>query len=224
MSDTERRAFAGIELRKNEKGEHVIAGHAAVFEKMSHDLGGFREKIAPGAFTRTLKSGNDVLALVNHDPNFRLGRTKNGTVRLREDQDGLAIEIDPPNTQTGRDTVEDIRTGNLDGMSFMFRTIEDDWSIEGGEEIRTLKQIELLEAGPVTFPAYPDTSVAVRSLNAIKEKRCHAPADEPEANESEVDEVTDCDLITADRVKEHLDTFHARFVLAEVDHRLATRS
>lgn len=169
---SETRSFQGIELREVEgDGGPVISGYAAVFDKMSVDFGGFRETIAPGAFTETLKSGNDVRSLVNHDSNQRLGRTSNGTVRISEDKRGLLFDIDPPNTTIGRDTVEDIRTGNLDGMSFMFRTIDDKWETKDGSELRTLLKVELLEGGPVAFPAYPDTTVALRSLDKIKTER-----------------------------------------------------
>lgn len=170
------RACAGIELRE-EDGGPVIAGYAAVFDRMSVDLGGFREQIAPGAFADTLKAGTDVRALVNHDSNQRLGRTSTGTARFQEDKKGLQIEVDPPNTTVGRDTVEDIRSGNLDGMSFMFRTLDDKWETKDGEELRTLLKVELLEGGPVTFPAYPDTSVALRSLERIKETREESKGD-----------------------------------------------
>ena len=159
------RTCQGIELREVEgDGGPIISGYAAVFDKMSVELWGFRETIAPGAFTDTLKSGDDVRSLVNHDSNQRLGRTSNGTVRINEDKIGLKFDIDPPNTSVGRDTVEDIRNGNLDGMSFMFKTINDKWETKDGEEVRTLMEVELIEGGPVTFPAYPDTTVALRAL------------------------------------------------------------
>ncbi len=166
------RTYQGIELRETEgEGGPIISGYAAVFDKMSVELWGFRETIAPGAFTDTLKSGNDVRSLVNHDSNQRLGRTANGTVRVNEDKIGLKFEIDPPNTSVGRDTVEDIRNGNLDGMSFMFKTVNDKWETKDGEEVRTLLDVELIEGGPVTFPAYPDTTVALRALEQRKTER-----------------------------------------------------
>ncbi len=166
------RTCQGIELREIEgDGGPIISGYAAVFDKMSVELWGFRETIAPGAFTETLKSGNDVRSLVNHDSNQRLGRTSNDTVRINEDKIGLKFDIDPPNTSVGRDTVEDIRNGNLDGMSFMFKTINDKWETKDGEEVRTLLDVELIEGGPVTFPAYPDTSVALRALEKRKAER-----------------------------------------------------
>ncbi len=182
------RACAGIELRDGEGGP-VIAGYAAVFDRLSVDLGGFREQIAPGAFTETLKSGNDVRSLVNHDSNQRLARSSNGTVRLKEDKQGLNTEIDPPNTTIGRDTTEDVRSGLLDGMSFMFRTLDDKWETKDGEELRTLLKVELLEVGPVTFPAYPDTTVALRSLdqrNIKKEEPSEDVSEDTPASPEEI--------------------------------------
>ncbi len=183
MKDTEIRSIQGIELRAAEGKPPTIVGHAAVFDKLSLDLGGFREKIAPGAFTETIKSGNDVRAFVNHDHNQRLARTANETLTLSEDKTGLLVEIDPPLTNVGRDTVEDIRSGNLDGMSFMFNIIDDSWETKDGEEIRTLEKVNLIEAGPVTFPAYPDTAVAVRSLARHKASYTGEAEESTEQNE-----------------------------------------
>lgn len=164
--DIERRAIAEIRVETRADGQEVIVGHAAVFNKLSLDLGGFREKIERGAFAKTLKDGDDVRALVNHDSSLIIGRRSIKTLELVEDKTGLAVEIVPPDTQTGRDTLELIRTGHLDGMSFGFRTRGDKWETVNSEEIRTLTDVELLDVGPVTFPAYPDTSVAVRCLEA----------------------------------------------------------
>lgn len=190
MKDTEIRSIQGLELRTVDGKPPTIVGHAAVFNKLSHDLGGFREKIEPGAFTETIKSSDDIRSLVNHDANQRLARTSNGTLTVSEDKSGLLVEIDPPLTTVGRDTVEDIRTKNLDGMSFMFRTIDDRWETKDGEEIRTLEKVELIEAGPVTFPAYPDTAVAVRSL--AQHKASNEEAEEvKESTKDEAETVTE---------------------------------
>ena len=158
-----------IEWRVDEKDDAVtIRGHAAVFDKMSEEMFGFREKVAPGAFSSSLLRGDDVRALFNHDPNFVLGRTKSGTLRLSEDDVGLAIEIDAPLNQTIRDLVlEPIRRGDVDQMSFGFVVIEDAWNRD--DNIRTLMDVELFDVSPVTYPAYPDTDVAVR--NAVFDQR-----------------------------------------------------
>ena len=164
LQHIERRTFAvkRLEIRKQAAGPGTIAGHAAVFNSLSVNLGGFREKIDPGAFKRTIKE-SDIRALFNHDANQVLGRNKAATLRLTEDEQGLAIEIDPPDTQAARDLTVLIERGDVSQMSFGFRTITDRWETQGGEQIRTLEEVELFDVSPVTFPAYPDTDVAMRA-------------------------------------------------------------
>jgi Escherichia/Staphylococcus phage prohead protease len=151
----------GLELR-SDGGTAKIRGYAAIFNSLSVDLGGFREKIARGAFANSLS--NDVRALVDHDPSRIIGRSKAGTLAMREDAHGLAVTITPPDTSVGRDVVESIRRGDLDQMSFGFRTITDNWHRENGENIRELKAVELFDVSVVSFPAYEGTSVGVRSF------------------------------------------------------------
>lgn len=146
-----------------------IGGHAAKFDSLSEDLGGFRERIAPGAFAQTIKTG-DIRALWNHDSNIVLGRNKSGTLRLSEDSAGLLWEADAPQTQLVRDMVlAPIERGDVSQCSFGFYTLNDKWAKMDGEWIRTLLEVELFDVSPVTYPAYPSTDVAVRSLQeAIK--------------------------------------------------------
>jgi len=144
-----------------------IAGHAAVFNQLSEDLGGFREKIQPGAFKEAVKG--DVRALVNHNSDKVLGRTKSGTLDLEEDDKGLAFELVLPDTQPARDLTASMERGDVDQMSFGFRTLEDKWETKDGEDVRTLVKVELFEVSPVTFPAYPQTDVALRSRDAWKQ-------------------------------------------------------
>ena len=160
----ERRYFPISELRAINGDENpIIEGHPAVFNRWSEDLGGFREKIAPGAFKRTLKEG-DVRGLFNHDPNYVLGRTKSGTLELREDKDGLHFTAVPPDTQWARDLHTSIKRGDIDGGSFGFEVLKEEWQqVEDGPDERTLLDIELFDVGPVTFPAYPDTEIQARA-------------------------------------------------------------
>lgn len=168
--DLELRTFDITELRvdQNENQKPIIKGYAAVFNVLSEDLGGFQEQVAPGAFKNTIAK-DDIRALFNHDPNYVLGRTKNRTLRLAEDEKGLAIEIDPPDTQWSRDLQESIKRGDITQMSFGFRAIKDEWKQEDKKmPIRTLIENWLRDVSPVTFPAYPQTSVKVRDyLNAL---------------------------------------------------------
>jgi len=156
-------------IRAAGDGPTKINGHAAKFDVLSEDLGGFRERIAPGAFAQTIKSG-DVRALFNHDSNIVLGRNKAGTLRLSEDSAGLSFEIDAPQTQLVRDMVlAPIERGDVSQCSFGFYTQQDKWAKRDGEWERTLLEVELFDVSPVTYPAYPSTDVAVRSLQeAIK--------------------------------------------------------
>ncbi len=154
-----------------------IAGHAAKFDTLSEDLGGFRERIAPGAFAKTIQSG-DIRALWNHDANIVLGRNKAGTLRLSEDSAGLAFEVDAPDTQLVRDMVmSPIARGDVNQCSFGFYTISDKWAKVDGEWIRTLLECELLDVSPVTYPAYSATDVAVRSMKEAMQQAA-PPADE----------------------------------------------
>ena len=161
----ERRTFEISELRIARDSEKPrIVGHAAVFDTLG-DGGWFREKVAKGAFADSIQT-DDVRALFNHDPNFVLGRNRAGTLKLQEDERGLLIEVEPPDTQYARDLVVSIERGDINQMSFGFETIKDSWerSTEGNNlDIRTLEKVRLWDVSPVTFPFYKETDVAVRS-------------------------------------------------------------
>lgn len=166
----ERRAYSVTELRFDavEGAAAKMSGHAAMFDSLSQDLGGFRERIAPGAFSNTIQT-SDIRALFNHDSNIVLGRNKAGTLRLKEDSSGLAIEIDPPDTTAARDLAISMMRGDINQMSFGFITISDAWEKLDGEWIRTLLEVELFDVSPVTYPAYPETDIAMRSMqDAVK--------------------------------------------------------
>lgn len=177
---TEKRSNSGeIELREEGK-KRTLVGYAAVFGKRSQNFGSdqepFYEIIQRGAFSEALKG--DVRALVNHDSNGLLGRTKNGTLRLSEDETGLRYELDLPDTQLGRDIHESIKRGDMDQSSFGFRVRSTGQKFEvideGGKEvvIRTVTKIdELLDVSPVTYPAYEETRVEARSFEEFKKQR-----------------------------------------------------
>ena len=163
MSIERRTATEGVELR--EEGDPLPAiGYASVFDSLSQNLGGFVERVAPGAFRSTLNQA-DVRALFNHEPDHLLGRSGNGTLRLSEDERGLRYEGDLPATTLGRDVAELLRRGDLYGSSFGFRTISDSWSeTNDGYPLRTLNEVALRDVGPVSFNAYLDASASLRSL------------------------------------------------------------
>lgn len=168
-NEIERRYFPVEELRAitDEEGLRHITGYAAVFNSLSEDLGGFKEKIDPGAFAETINA-DDIRALKNHNSDYVLGRNKSGTLALSEDQRGLKIDIQPPDAQWAKDLMVSIDRGDIDQMSFGFRTLEHRWEGDYPEEIRTLIKVQLFDVSPVTFPAYPDTEVGLRSLEAYR--------------------------------------------------------
>jgi HK97 family phage prohead protease len=161
----ERRYFPGAEFRveKRQDKPSQIVGYPAKFNTLSVPLWGFRERILPGAFTTSLAEGADVRALMNHDPNRVLGRTGPGTLRLREDSIGLRMEVDAPDTTYARDLLISLERRDIDQGSFQFRTITDKWQMENGENVRDLVAVELIDTSVVTFPAYGDTPMEVRS-------------------------------------------------------------
>lgn len=164
MNTLERRTNLGTVEFRAEGGVLRAGGYAAKFNTNSQNLGGFVERIAPGAFAKTLKEA-DIRALFNHDPNFVLGRNRAGTLRMEEDSTGLAYEFDLPDTSLGRDLAVSLERGDISGSSFGFRAIEDEWSeTEDGFPLRTLKSNALRDVGPVTFPAYTDATSSLRSL------------------------------------------------------------
>lgn len=140
------------------EGRQLI-GLAAPFGSETR-IADFREVIAPGAFTRTLSESRDILALVDHDPGKVLGRTRSGSLELRETAEGLAYRLTLPETTTGNDLRTLAQRGDLGGVSFGFRAIRDSW--EGN--LRTLHEVELHEISIVqAHPAYGDTTVSLRS-------------------------------------------------------------
>ena len=177
----ERRNFNLSELRAitDEKGLRKISGYAAVFNSVSEELSWFKEKIEPGAFGESIGT-DDIRALWNHDSNYVLGRNKSGSLMLVEDQHGLKIEIDPPDTQWARDLMVSIDRGDVSQMSFGFQTITDKWEMSEGVDMRTLLKVRLFDVSPVTFPAYPDTEVGLRSLEEHR-KTAPQPGDGAEA-------------------------------------------
>jgi Escherichia/Staphylococcus phage prohead protease len=156
MAEIERRAF--IEVRAMGRRLH---GLAAPFNVEAH-IGGFRERILPGAFAETLADGHDVLALVDHDPTRLLGRTKTGSLRLEETRSGLEFELDVPDTSLGHDVLSLAQRGDLGGMSFSFRIRNAGERWDG--TLRELRSVDLMEVSVIhSWPAYDSTEVFARS-------------------------------------------------------------
>jgi HK97 family phage prohead protease len=166
--ETRRITFNQFELRAGQAGDGMsFSGYAAVFNSDSEPLP-FIERIAPGAFAKSLKSRNNIRMYMNHDSSMLLGTTRSKTVRLAEDSKGLFVDADLPDTSVGRDLSVLMQRGDVDSMSFGFTVPQggDRWSDDGSR--RELRQIRLFEVSVVTgFPAYAATSASVRSLDAL---------------------------------------------------------
>jgi HK97 family phage prohead protease len=170
-----------VETRSN--GREVIRGLAIPYNRLSVDLGGFRERIMPGAFDKILsrqRGKGEIVSYFNHDPNWLLGRESAGTLEISVDDRGISYVVEPPDTQAGRDVLALVRSRNLRGSSFSFtvsqRGGERFTTDETGKAIREVVEAAgLFEMGPVVQPAYPSTSaaVAMRSYQAwLEEQRC----------------------------------------------------
>ena len=156
-----------VELRAGGSGIGQLVGYAAVFNRHSQNLGGFVEQVDPSAFTKSIADGVRVLCRGNHDDAFLFGTTSAGTLSLEVDGTGLQYIVDLPDTSAGRDFKVLAERGDIVYSSFAFRTIEDQWGVtDQGFPLRTLKAVQLVDVAPVNSPAYLDTSVGLRSLEA----------------------------------------------------------
>ena len=161
-----------IQFEVREDGDYMtFEGYAAVFNEPSEPLP-FIERIAPGAFKRSIEARNDIKLLWNHDSGTVLGSTRAGTLKLYEDTRGLKVIAQLPNTTAGRDASELLRRGDVDSMSFGFSVPSggDEWSQDGSE--RTLRSVRLHEVSIVAFPAYSSTAgtTSVRGLDKVAER------------------------------------------------------
>lgn len=193
MQKLERRYIKNseLEVRQSDDGDTLV-GYAIRFNSLSTDLGGFRERIAKDAFTESLKSDPDVRAMVSHDPSKVIGRTKAGTLRLSEDSDGVRSVIDVPDTAVGRDVITSVKRGDLSNMSFGFTVRDDSWETLDGESVRTINKADLFDVSVVAYPAYVDSTVAVRSMDRWKNKENKKMTDkkiEPEIKKTD-EEIT----------------------------------
>ncbi|SED26916.1 hypothetical protein SAMN05216532_4011 [Streptomyces sp. 2231.1] len=183
-------ATAGVQLRAagDDQATRGFAGHAAVFgdrTAIGNPLTwGFFEEIAPGAFTKTLAEG-DARFLVDHDTRLVVSRVSAGSLRLSQDEAGLAVDADLDSRLSYvADLVVNLENKNVTGMSFGFRTVKDDWqtvSVQTSEgdmeaELRIIREVQLFEVSAVTFPAYEGTDAALRSVGMALAARGDADA------------------------------------------------
>lgn len=162
-----------IEKRETE-GRVVLTGRPIVYNSWSERIGGyFKERILPGAFDEYLATEPDIIACRDHNPALLLGRTSSKTLRLRPDDDGIGVEIDPPETTYARDLIASVSRGDIRGMSFVFDCLSDAWSKDEGTPSRDVRKAKIYEVSYVTFPAYSatDASTALRSLARFQNDR-----------------------------------------------------
>jgi HK97 family phage prohead protease len=164
----ETRVTAGkVELRMGPNGPMAV-GYAFRYGVESENLGGFVERVAVGAATKTVQE-QDLRALFNHDPDNLLGRMGAKTLRVADDGTGLGYQIDLPDTSLGRDLATLMARGDIYGSSFSFMVVGANgvkWGkSERGYPLREIQEMRMRDVGPVTFPAYPiNNDVRLRSI------------------------------------------------------------
>lgn len=170
MKDYELRYSADSQFETRAVGKgFVISGYASVFNVRSQNLGGFVETVSNGAFAKTINE-SDVRALWNHNADHVLGRNRAETLRLAEDSTGLHYEVDLIDSEFNRSLHEQIQRGDITQSSFGFSTIDDGWGFtEDDFPLRTLRQVQLYDVSPVTYPAYLDATIGVRALERLAE-------------------------------------------------------
>ena len=149
-----------------------VEGVAVVFGQWSEDLGGFREKIDPAALDGVIER-SDIFALLDHRRDRGiLGRSKRGdqvSLQLEVREDGLHYAFEAPETALGDELLSCLERGEIDGSSFAFTVLEDQWERVGDEYQRTITKIdELYDVSPVYSPAYNQTTCDLRGLDALK--------------------------------------------------------
>jgi HK97 family phage prohead protease len=192
------------EVRADET-KFELHGVAASYNKLSRDLGGFREQIAPGAFDRSLRSGTDVKCLLNHDSNIVLGSSRAQTLTLESRADGLHMRCKLDRTSPNHASVfASVRRADISEMSFAFQADDDQWEndVLDPEDRskrftrRTLRSVQLLDVSPVCYAAYNNgaTSVQARSRAEIRAAAAYIvtpPADVRPFTRAEADRMID---------------------------------
>lgn len=153
-----------VEVRAGDTGKR-LGGYALKYERLSQNLGGYVERILPGAIDKTLSEGTDVMCRFQHEDRYLLGLTSSGTLRLLPDTEGLVYEVDVPATDYGQNCLVLAERSDLRYSSFAFYTVRDDWGLtDQGFPMRSLVEIKIVDVAPVVQPAYLDTSTGLRSL------------------------------------------------------------
>jgi hypothetical protein len=173
-----------LEMRAGKgEGERRLSGHGAVYDKLSVDLGGYRELFEQGTFSDSIAK-DDIRSLRDHNSSYILGRTKSGTLLLEEDKKGVKFDVSLPDTSYANDLVVSVERKDVTGCSIIFSVEQERWFVDG-EEVEFLDALmamwdekkhkverhvnkgRLYDIGPVTFPAYPQTDVKARAMESI---------------------------------------------------------
>ena len=225
----QRTHMANFEVREDSNGQPVIRGYAAVFDAPTR-IGNFTEVIARGAFDEVMHTA-DVRALFNHDPNMILARRHSdgsGTLKLSTDEHGLAYEFTPGTQSYARDLVESMKRGDINASSFAFTIEDQEWSDDHSQ--RTVQKVGmLLDIAPVTYPAYPQTSAALRSEDVQepeKETSAEVRSEAPQQPEKETIQTNPYNMKNSNELKElrgkHTAEFEAINAAADADGRNLT--
>lgn len=161
--------ITNVEKRDGENQSLRVSGYAAVFNSKTSIGEYFDEMISPGAFSRTLSENGDIRALINHNFDKLIGRTKSGTLILSEDERGLKFEIDLPNTTYATDLAVSMERGDINQCSFGFYATEESWDYSIEPALRTVNEAELFEISIVSIPAYENTEAALVRSKEIDE-------------------------------------------------------
>jgi HK97 family phage prohead protease len=159
---------SNIEIRDGTDGRS-IAGYPVVFGKPSENLGGFVEYVDREAFQDV--SFDNVYLLYGHEFNNVLARVDAGTLDIGVDDNGVYFRATLPNTTLANDVLENIRVGNIQGMSFGFTVAQDTWQTGTEVDVRTILKIdELFEITLTPIPAYQDTRVAIAQRDKLHKR------------------------------------------------------
>jgi uncharacterized protein len=188
-----------LEIRKNAAGQRTVSGYFATFNTLSSDLGGFVERISPGAYTQSLRDNPEVLCLYNHNTDLILGRVSSGTLSVSEDSIGLRFKVTLPDTSYANDLVNLMERGDVAACSFAFSINGDNgdtWEMIGDKLVRTLVSVNLYEGSIVGNPAYPNTVADLRSCPVTlrsKLTRSSDPDCDPDSEDYDADACSDLD-------------------------------
>lgn len=175
-ADLEYRSLTRAESLIDAFDGRIIRGMPIVFNSLSSDLGGFKERIRPEAARRTFRENVDVVALVDHNLSKLLGRRSSGTLTIRNEAEGVTSRIDPPDTSYARDLVTLIERRDVQGMSFGFRVLEDEWHMEDGVPVREVIDMVFREITVTAFPAYEETDVSMAKRSLDQFVKAHGPS------------------------------------------------